>query len=487
MPKSNLPPKLITKKHIARQEKEAQQIRLIKIISTVVLAIVLGLLAYAVVDTQIIKPNRTVAQVGELKLTAKEFQQDVTYARINLINRASQYIQYAQMFSGMGDFSSAAQQIAAQLDTPQDIGRTTVNRMVDQVLIREEAAKRGISVSSAEVDQALEKAFGFFPNGTQTPTITPTAFATPTLSSTQIALVGPTATAMPTATQAAAEPTGQASAEETPAAEGTAQPATEAGTATPEPSPTLEPTITPTPTAYTTQIFGSEWSGYMASIKSFGVSEAFVRSNFENGLLREKMTAEITKDMEPFADQVWARHILVATEDEALSIIKDLKAGKDFKELAATFSTDPGSKDNGGDLGWFGKGRMVKEFEDAAFALENVGDISEPVQSVHGWHIIQLLGKGKNPMDAQSFETEKENFFNEWLKGIRDARTDIVINEDVWSAITPSTPDVPASMRQELINLLQPAPSPATQDVLPQVEPAAPAEPEATAEAPATK
>ena len=57
---------------------------------------------------------------------------------------------------------------------------------------------------------------------------------------------------------------------------------------------------------------------------------------------------------------------------------------------------------------WFGRGRMVPEFEEASFALENIGDISEPINSVHGWHIIQLLGKGINPVDEQEFEHLKE-------------------------------------------------------------------------------
>jgi len=73
-------------------------------------------------------------------------------------------------------------------------------------------------------------------------------------------------------------------------------------------------------------------------------------------------------------------------------IYNRVKAGEDFAELAKTYSQDPGGA-TGGDLGWFGKGRMVKPFEDAAFALKKIGDVSEPVLSRFGWHVIKLTGR----------------------------------------------------------------------------------------------
>lgn len=84
-----------------------------------------------------------------------------------------------------------------------------------------------------------------------------------------------------------------------------------------------------------------------------------------------------------------AAHILVATEDEAKAIADELKNGGDFAAIAKEKSTDPGSGANGGDLGWFGMGMMVPEFENAVVALEP-GQVSEPVQSQFGWHIVLL-------------------------------------------------------------------------------------------------
>lgn len=88
--------------------------------------------------------------------------------------------------------------------------------------------------------------------------------------------------------------------------------------------------------------------------------------------------------------EVHARHILVSTEAEAKEVAERLKKGEDFAALAKEKSKDPGAE--GGDLGFFARGQMLKPFEDAAFALE-VGQISEPVQTQFGWHIIKVEEK----------------------------------------------------------------------------------------------
>ena len=89
--------------------------------------------------------------------------------------------------------------------------------------------------------------------------------------------------------------------------------------------------------------------------------------------------------------EVRASHILVKTEDEAKNLLEEIKGGKSFAEAAKEYSLCPSGSD-GGDLGFFKRGVMVKPFEDAAFALKKVGDISEPVQTQFGWHLIQMTG-----------------------------------------------------------------------------------------------
>ncbi len=89
--------------------------------------------------------------------------------------------------------------------------------------------------------------------------------------------------------------------------------------------------------------------------------------------------------------EVKASHILVKTIMEAQKVSGKLASGSDFANMAKKFSTCPSGK-GGGDLGFFGKGRMVKAFEDAAFSME-IGEISKPVESQFGYHIIMVTDK----------------------------------------------------------------------------------------------
>ncbi|MFP7299392.1 peptidylprolyl isomerase [Neobacillus niacini] len=98
------------------------------------------------------------------------------------------------------------------------------------------------------------------------------------------------------------------------------------------------------------------------------------------------------KDSLGEAEQVKASHILVEDEATAKEVKQKLAEGADFGELAKEYSTDEGSKENGGELGFFPKGTMVTEFEDAAFSLPK-GEISDPVKSDYGYHIIKVEEK----------------------------------------------------------------------------------------------
>jgi peptidyl-prolyl cis-trans isomerase C len=88
--------------------------------------------------------------------------------------------------------------------------------------------------------------------------------------------------------------------------------------------------------------------------------------------------------------QYKAHHILVASEDAAKAIIAQLKKGAKFEDLAKAQSTDPGAKSNGGDLGWFSPGNMVKPFADAVATLKKGEITPEPVKTEYGWHVIRL-------------------------------------------------------------------------------------------------
>ncbi len=94
----------------------------------------------------------------------------------------------------------------------------------------------------------------------------------------------------------------------------------------------------------------------------------------------------MSEEQLPIARQVKASHILVRTEDKALELKKEISTPEDFKKLAAEHSSCP-SGAQGGDLGYFGRGMMVREFEEAAFSTPE-GKVTEPVQTQFGWHLI---------------------------------------------------------------------------------------------------
>jgi peptidyl-prolyl cis-trans isomerase C len=103
--------------------------------------------------------------------------------------------------------------------------------------------------------------------------------------------------------------------------------------------------------------------------------------------------------------EVRARHILVPTEEEAKAVLAEIKKGTDFAELAKQKSKDPGAAAEGGDLGYFGKSQMVPEFAEAAFKM-NKGEVSDPVKTQFGWHIIKVEDKRNKPVPA--FENVKD-------------------------------------------------------------------------------
>ncbi|GAE46070.1 foldase protein PrsA precursor [Mesobacillus boroniphilus JCM 21738] len=113
--------------------------------------------------------------------------------------------------------------------------------------------------------------------------------------------------------------------------------------------------------------------------------------------------AEVKKRYEEYKPEIKASHILVEDEKTAQEVKKKLDEGTKFEDLAKEYSQDPGSAANGGDLGFFGPGKMVPEFEEAAYALE-VNKISEPVQSQHGFHIIKVTEK----KEKKSYEKMKD-------------------------------------------------------------------------------
>ena len=147
----------------------------------------------------------------------------------------------------------------------------------------------------------------------------------------------------------------------------------------------------------------------------------------------KKIYDEKVAGMKP-EEEIHARHILVSTEAEAKEVAERLKKGEDFAAVAKEKSKDPSAE--GGDLGFFGRGQMLKPFEDAAFALE-VGQISEPVQTQFGWHIIKIEEKRTRPLPT--YDQVKDTIISQLtqqkakqtIKELHDAAKIEIVDPDI--------------------------------------------------------
>jgi peptidyl-prolyl cis-trans isomerase C len=145
----------------------------------------------------------------------------------------------------------------------------------------------------------------------------------------------------------------------------------------------------------------AEFKQRLAFLTDRELHNAYFKKHVVDAVTPEEVKARYEKEISAITpeDEIRARHILVKTEDEAKAVIAELDAGKDFIEIAKAKSTDP-NKSEGGDLGYFAKGRMVPEFETAAFALEKGAYSKVPVKSQFGFHVIKIEDKRKQQPPA---------------------------------------------------------------------------------------
>ena len=401
----------VTKKHLARAERDRILRRWLLTASAIVAALVLGLIAYGWAEQKLINPGRAVAEVQGEAITARYLKARTELAKESLLAQASQIQSLITAFGSDATFASSLQQqleqIASLLQDEATLQRSVLDSLVEEALIRQEANRRGIVVTEEEVTEAIEASFGFYPNGTPTPLPTSTPRATFTPAPTLTPTAGPSPTVTPTT----------------------------APTVTPTAGPS--PTPLPTPTPYTQDAFQADLGEYLTGLQATNISEADFRSQYEAQLYRsrldEAMKAEVTREQE----QVNARHILVADEASAQDILEQVNSGrKSWEELASVLSLDTSNKDQGGDLGWFGRGAMVQPFEEAAFAAA-VGETVGPVKTDFGWHIIQVLGRELRTLDDAAFESARQNALPRWLNDARTAEG--VVIPDNWQQYMPTS------------------------------------------------
>jgi parvulin-like peptidyl-prolyl isomerase len=407
----------LTRKQASRAKREARIQRIVLITAGVIGAAVLLLVAYGLINQYWLQPRKVLATVNGETINATEFEDRVKF----------EYFLYSIQPYNFQPFDASG----------------IMDQMVNEILISQKAEELGITVDDDELDERIELAFGY-DAGDPEPTATPyptianedaTATITPTFVWTLTP--SPTVTLDPSITPSATpESTEEATAEGTD--EATAEP-TEAITNTPE------PTATPLDEeAYTTRVDEFIQNGVTLTDLSEDKIRGFIRQRIQSGILSEKLMEELEFDLDESKALVNAAHILVATEEEAQELRAQIvDEGAVFEEVAAEHSTDTSNNYRGGNLGWFGSGDMVAAFEEAAFATE-IGEISEPVQTDFGWHLIKVYDKIDQPTTFFEQEGQKQEQFQAMIEEWKED-ADIEIEEN----IDPYIPEIAQPQQQQ--------------------------------------
>lgn len=405
-------------------------------IGLVVLLVLIGLLVEFV-----FVPNSAVARVGDTKINTSEYRRRVLLQRTELINQLVQMQQLEQQFGGQGFFTSQINQIESTLASPLTLGIQVLDQLINETVAMDEAEARGITVTDEEVEEALREEVAAGQGFVTGPQATSTAEAGE----------------LATATAAAATPT-------------------EAPTLDPSLGITATATAIPTPTPLSVMNDEQYDEGLDTLADNLRDSANMSLSQYREVIRARLVTEQLREvvgdeEVSTTESQVRARHILLRpvtptpeptavpegqtippvptpvpqplrSREETLVEIQDLRSrivdsGEDFFDIAAEYSEDTTNAPLGGDLGWFGAGDMVPEFEDVAFSLP-VNEISEPISTTFGYHLMQVVEKDEErEKDESTVTQERGQAYTEWLQA-QVAEREIDRPDNLESKLPPS-------------------------------------------------
>ncbi len=439
-----------SRRTLSKKRREEQRQRLVIAFVGGAIGLVVLVLLVGVFRSQVWLPSRPIAQVGDMVLTRRDYWQQQRYS---LAQQIAQNLQFQALFADnpqisaqfSGQTPALNQQIADIGDPAAPIDEQVVTSWQNARLTELGAADMDISVSDGQVNQTLAYELGqiFLPPPplTSTEALTGTVLPVPPITATETLTLTATLppTAIPSPTMTPGGPTVTPTITETPAS-----------TATPPPTPEVSVANEQLP-----QIISDLFERYTTEVELAGLNPRLSEEDFRIALdqqtrqqlyqqqVEEALVPEddFTASEEP--DRVQARHILLQVDvpetapqaerdaafaarlAEAEDVVARLRDGADFAELAAEVSDDPGSRDTGGDVGFFNRegladsgGTYVPAFVEGAFALE--GDaISEPVRSPFGWHIIQVTDREVSTREEQ-LSVARAEAYTAWLEEQRE-------------------------------------------------------------------
>jgi len=373
-------PKELTRKQISRLEKERRLERILTWSMIAVAIVVVGVLAYGLIVENVVKARESVATVGDTTITTAEFQARVRFNRMQMSSELQSLFQQQQALdptdSSVQFYLEYIQRNIRDLQSqlsPENalaIGEQSLEQLIREELVRQEAERRGITVAPDELQQAIEQFFGYDRN----PAVpTPAPVATLPLTPTDVLVPEPTSTPPPT------------------------------------------------PTPMTEAEFRRRYENFMKTLRSLDISEQQYRSWVEASLLSEKLRDQMRAEAPTVADQVKLRYLSVDSEGRADEFVARLDAGEDFQTLVDELRGDEEVVVYSNELDWLPKSALEARLDamlaDLAFGL-GVGEHSQPVLNQEGtWYtVIEVLGHEMRELDQSLREQLGDDLFQEWLE-----------------------------------------------------------------------
>ncbi len=373
-------PKELTRKQISRLEKERRLERILTWSMIAVAIVVVGVLAYGLIVENVVKARESVATVGDTTITTAEFQARVRFNRMQMSSELQSLFQQQQALdptdSSVQFYLEYIQRNIRDLQSqlsPENalaIGEQSLEQLIREELVRQEAERRGITVAPDELQQAIEQFFGYDRN----PAVpTPAPVATLPLTPTDVLVPEPTSTPPPT------------------------------------------------PTPMTEAEFRRRYENFMKTLRSLDISEQQYRSWVEASLLSEKLRDQMRAEAPAVADQVKLRYLSVDSEGQADEFVARLDAGEDFQTLVDELRGDEEVVVYSNELDWLPKSALEARLDamlaDLAFGL-GVGEHSQPVLNQEGtWYtVIEVLGHETRELDQSLREQLGDDLFQEWLE-----------------------------------------------------------------------
>jgi len=392
------PPRPLTKKQRTRAEREARMNRWI-IASTVAIGVlVIGILVYGYLAENVFKGREPVATVNGVPITTADFQARVRHYRIVLQDQRDYYTAERMKLDPTDPSTSFLLEYLntqiRQLDSMLSeayatmLGKEVLDRMVQEELIRQEAARRGLTVSQEEIDRAIEEQFGYDRDAAA-------AFLTPTV---------PPTPAVTTETPLTA-------------------------TATPEPTPVSK------------EEFDRRYQEYVKTyLKPSGLSEAKFRAMVEASLLYDKLRQAMAAEVPQTMEQVQIRYLSFSTQEDAGKVAERLGKGEKWEDVAAEIRADEESSAYASEPEWATQGFLKEQFgEEAAGTIWGTPATQHtaPLAGTDGrWYIVQVMDRQVRELESWLRSYEEQRAFQEWLQG----QMATVQYSDNWASKVPTTP-----------------------------------------------